>query len=445
MILGILLLSCKEETPSNWHVCNATDTAIQLQISENTHDPHAISVLSTVPGTIVCQNGEDQLFLETEGNATLRGLLAERDYNCRLIVDDVCSEEVVYHVPPLPFDMPEISLVTGKSDGYYLFNVFFDLDSINTYAIIVDGLGRVRWQYPIEGTSDVDMTFVEGGILIGGERQPPTELDWDGNIRWVASDIRSTPTEKPDSWNHDAGPTDRQSVLTLSRERRPGDVVSDGFLIKELSRTDGTILGYFSSNEHPWTEDLLALRENVEEDDPFHPNALWEVDGHLLVNLRHLDILVALDSQTWEPLWKLGKGLDFQLLEADGRPAAESRWFDGPHDVKQIGNLLYFFDNNTETAGSRILVLELDETARTARIVREWKPERTPPWFAPSWGGVDVLPDGSLSVAYGQVSRVSTQPHSGLYRINADNKLIWKIELPAKWGTYRSEWVASWP
>jgi hypothetical protein len=111
--------------------------------------------------------------------------------------------------------------------------------------------------------------------------------------------------------------------------------------------------------------------------DWLHGNSLQLApDGNILYSARHQDWLIKIDyangSGTGDILWRLGKDGDFRMISDDPSP-----WFSHQHDAnfERGSNRLMLHDNgNTrwatdKSAHSRGQVLELDEQARTAKLV----------------------------------------------------------------------------
>ena len=113
--------------------------------------------------------------------------------------------------------------------------------------------------------------------------------------------------------------------------------------------------------------------------DWLHGNSLsLTPDGHILYSARHQDWVIKIDyangAGTGQVLWRLGKAGDFQMISGERDP-----WFSHQHDANIVqtadGDRLVLFDNSNArfvadpTAHSRGQVLEIDEAARTVRLV----------------------------------------------------------------------------
>jgi len=111
--------------------------------------------------------------------------------------------------------------------------------------------------------------------------------------------------------------------------------------------------------------------------DWLHGNSLQLTpDGNILYSARHQDLLIKIDyangAGSGDVIWRLGKDGDFQIQSDDPSP-----WFSHQHDAnfEPNSNRLMLHDNgNTRYAAdvnahSRGQVLQIDEQARTAKLV----------------------------------------------------------------------------
>jgi outer membrane protein assembly factor BamB len=174
----------------------------------------------------------------------------------------------------------------------------------------------------------------------------------------------------------------------------------------------------------PWTDERSYLwsvqtavdRGQVDQkpgSDPFHANALeWHPEDpegpSYWISTKSAHQIYRLDPATGDVTFRIGVGGDFQLLETDGTPAPDSRWFYGQHapeaHLETDGTwTVTVYDNGggRPVSGprfSRVLALQVDVGARTARLLWEWLGDG---WYEPVFGDVDVLPDGRVLVTRG--------------------------------------------
>ena len=130
-------------------------------------------------------------------------------------------------------------------------------------------------------------------------------------------------------------------------------------------------------------------------------------EDHLLISARRTSAVYKIDRKTGEVVWRLGgEKSDFEMGEGAG--------FAYQHDARrQPDGTITLFDNggaNTEDQ-SRGVVIEIDEDAMTATLVREY----TPPGqaLAATQGNVQVLPNGNVFVGWGSAPCLSEFDHDG--------------------------------
>lgn len=387
----------------------------------------------------------------TSHHFELWGLLADTEYTCTVAKQAGTLLEgvsLVLHTAVLPdfLPAPKISVPAQLASdvGYVLFNHSILHDKFfweDQALIILDPQGRIRWYLQGVGGGDIDALLVPGeGILFGGASPPlqtaPTVITLGGETQFVATSFRASAYEDPGSYHHDSGLTqDGTRILTLAYE-----AYEDwrAFVVKEIDRSSNTVTWYWSAIEDGYMEGLLSPG-SAASSDPYHANAVFdreEPQGRAIyVSLAHIDQIFKLDYASRSVTWVLGRNGDFTLLEPDGSPAEEWRWFFGQHDVQRIGNQLSVYDNGVDraywgqTPFSRVLVLTLDEVAMTATIRFEYT---EPGWQEPYWGGYDRAADGSglITRAHCNTCTASLSSPSALIRLDPLGTVVWRADFP---------------
>jgi hypothetical protein len=175
-----------------------------------------------------------------------------------------------------------------------------------------------------------------------------------------------------------------------------------------------------------------------------HSNGLaYTPDGNLLLSMRHQSWVVKIDYAdgvgSGNLFWRLGPEGDFTL--AGGDPA---EWFYNQHDPT-ILDTIGLFDNGdtrpdstgqscdqTNSCYSRGVVLNVDESARTADIVWQYAPG----WYS-FWGGsISKLANGNFDVD-------STTFNGGPSRVievtsDASPQVVWQLDGDGIRPLYRS-------
>ena len=145
----------------------------------------------------------------------------------------------------------------------------------------------------------------------------------------------------------------------------------------------------------------VAAEHVVHEVGDINHVQLIEEDAYAIVSSRLTDGIIKIDtskSDTNEAnvVWTVG-GMngDYVLYDLDGTKyhAGHSLWV-GQHNAEYFGDDEYMmFDNQYEQGGvSRMLIVEVDESAKTATLV--WEHNLTS--YTPHFGDCDRLPNGNL-------------------------------------------------
>ncbi|MEV0720824.1 arylsulfotransferase family protein [Asanoa sp. NPDC050611] len=218
----------------------------------------------------------------------------------------------------------------------------------------------------------------------------------------------------------------------LSAMGGPADgALVDGVLYEVDIATGRVVLRWLA-------RDHIALSESYAEPsgripyDYLHANSVEvDRDGSLLVSARHTWAIYKIDRASGAVRWRLGgKKSDFAI-----GPDAAFAW---QHDARRRSDgTIGLFDNEAgitaRASASRGLILAVDETRRTARLVRGLAhPDSL---LAPSQGSLQELPRRGSLVGWGQ------QPRFTEYA--ADGTLVAAGALPADNGSYRAykfEW-----
>jgi hypothetical protein len=198
-------------------------------------------------------------------------------------------------------------------------------------------------------------------------------------------------------------------------------------IAQELDIETGEVLFEWHSLEHVGLDESLSSPAPGLEDafDYFHINSIAEDgDGHLLISARRTSAVYKIDRKSGEVIWRLGgEKSDFEM-----GPGAR---FAYQHDARrQDDGTISVFDNRGLDMGepSRGIVLELDEDAMTATLVREYTHPDSP--FAPYQGNVQVLPNGNVFVGWGSAPYLS--------EYDGDGKLLFDARFPSEGESYRA-------
>jgi hypothetical protein len=201
--------------------------------------------------------------------------------------------------------------------------------------------------------------------------------------------------------------------------------------VQEIDLQTGAVLFEWHAADHiaidesfvsPTTDDTAIY-------DYVHLNSIdVDRDGNLLVSARNTSAVYKVDRATGAITWRLGgKRSDFAMASG-----ADFSW---QHDARrQADGTLTIFDDAASPVESRAIVLQLDEAAMTATLVRSFA--HPTPLMARSQGNVQVLPDGNVMVGWGDAGYMSEFSGTG--------RLVFDAAYPAavqSYRNFRSEWT----
>jgi Arylsulfotransferase (ASST) len=202
--------------------------------------------------------------------------------------------------------------------------------------------------------------------------------------------------------------------------------VLDG-IAQEVDIATGEVLFEWHSLDHVGLEESYGeLPENAGEPfDYFHINSIdVDSDGDLLVSARRTFAVYKIERRTGEILWRLGgKKSDFEM--------GPGTWMRYQHDARrQSDGTITIFDNGgvKKDDQSYGIVLELDEDAMTASLVREYAhPENI---LAATQANVQVLPNGNVFVGWGSEPVFS--------EFSSGGELLFDANFPPEVESYRA-------
>ena len=165
--------------------------------------------------------------------------------------------------------------------------------------------------------------------------------------------------------------------------------------------------------------------------DTVHVNSIeLDTDGNLLVSGRNTSTVYKVDRATGAIRWRLGgKKSDFKM--------GPGTTFALQHDARRHpdGSLTIFDDGQAPGTTSRAIVLDVDEVAMTATLVRSYVHPHAK--LATSQGNMQILPNGNIFVGWGSTGYAS--------EFSADGQLLFDADFSGSIQSYRCfrfPWVA---
>lgn len=230
-----------------------------------------------------------------------------------------------------------------------------------------------------------------------------------------------------DADSHEVRLTEEGTVLLIAYEPvrmdlshlggpASGTVVDS--VIQEIDLATGAMLyEWHSVGQVALAESYLPAAESEDMYDYFHANSVEvDDDGDLLISARHTCAVYSLDRQTASVEWRLGG------RESDYTMGTDT-FFIKQHDARRsTDGTLTLLDNGGECGETsrevtRGIALELDETAMTAELAREYlHPEEL---FSQSQANFQELADGEVLVGWGSVPRYTLMAQDGEVLVDA--------------------------
>ncbi len=179
-------------------------------------------------------------------------------------------------------------------------------------------------------------------------------------------------------------------------------------VIQERTFSGTTLFSWRSIDHIPVTDAINQVILTGSVVDYIHINSVFkDNDGNYLVSCRHTDEVIKINRQTGAVMWRLGGSnsknnqFAFQNDNVNGFVG-----FSHQHTVSRTsaGTILIFDNGLFKPAPqySRVVEYEVDEVARTAKRVFQYRP--TPDILTPTMGSVEELENGNLLIGYGSGS-----------------------------------------
>ena len=377
----------------------------------------------------------------TEHALVLRGLLPAATYRCDLDLHDGGAPAVItLDTDQLPAGVPAPALAAtdGARRGYTLIN-YASAAGGDAALLILDDEARVRWYYQLDAEFDLDAQYIGGDCLhYGGGHIPPTLIDLSHEVLAVGPAAGDGVRH-----HHHAERRDGETMALITAKDSLDGREWAGFVAEIRDAASGALRWSWASQEAVEAGHLTA--PPPVRHDPWHANWIDARGDDFYVNFRNSDEVLRVDQRTGEIIWRLGNGGDFALLDEDGQPAGDARWFYGAHGPELDGDRVLLYDNGGQRPVgeySRAVELTLDEDARTAQITWEYT---EPGWYEPIWGDVDYHGDDRFIITRAHCSFCETpsRERSAVFEVDrASGEVVWALTfLSEEDATYRSQRV----
>lgn len=297
--------------------------------------------------------------------------------------------------------------------------------------MIMDNRGEVVWFKPLNtrGVTDFRVQRYRGKPVLTWWRGRVSNIGV-GDGWYVIYDSSYRPVAEVRAGNglvgdvHEFLITKRNTAVITIYHRTPVDLTSvngpkegkiwDG-VVQEIDIATGRVLFEWHSYPEVGLDESYTPPPNAKNGkkaapfDYFHINSVAvEPNGNFLVSARNTRAIYEIDRKTKKVLWRLGgKKSDFKL-----GPGAKFAW---QHDARrQPDGTITLFDNGAAPPVekfTRILVLRVNEKAKTAKLVRSYRhPNKL---LSPFEGNAQFLPNGNVVVGWGAWPYLSEFSRSG--------------------------------
>ena len=348
----------------------------------------------------------------------------------------------------LPADFPEIIVdsLNNPSPGY-IFLTPFSVNSANSpnYLVITDNYGVPVFYKRMFDWRAINFDVESTGELAYYNRTKYYLMDSSYNI---IDSIYNWDTYGTDE--HECVILENHHTLLLGynyQQVAMDTVVSGGdpnatvigLIIEELTEKENVVFIWRSWDHFKITDATPDIDLTQSVVDYVHGNAIEiDTDGNILLSSRHLDEITKIDRQTGDIIWRWGgkycKNNQFTFLN-------DSIGFSHQHHIRRLPNGNYtLFDNGNlhSPQFSRAVEYQLDQTNKTATLVKEYK--NSPVTYSVAMGSCQRLPDGNTFVGWGwftetAISEFTAEGNVALSMSFADNAIANYRALKRDWKT----------
>jgi len=361
----------------------------------------------------------------------LLGLDQNRTYTCRVLAfsngrGEAQSAPFQFVTDARPGNIPRLSVLVnnGATEGYVLLVGPSGNDPNRHYAYIVDNSGKVVWYRPF-GSSMLDFQKQPDGTYTAF-----SSLDTSAGRFFQMDNLGNILREYRALGAPETGPHElllrNDGYLIFGVEYRVMNLTGIGGqpnavvrgLTVEYNRYSGASFIWNSFDHFNVADALPDVPITGSNVNPWHGNAIdVDTDGHLLVSWRSLGEITKINSATGQIIWRLGgRNNQFTFLNDP------LNGFSHQHGIRRLpnGNIILFDNGNLHSPpASRAIEYRLDENARVAELVWEYRPN--PPISSPILGFAQRLANGNTLVCFGRAQRIIEVDRTGA--------VVWDVRI----------------
>lgn len=382
----------------------------------------------------------------------------KKDYNFRIVVqDEYCktfSQTYKFtsnNLPPwVPYYPKKDSLDRVNFSGYF----HFHSRKKPGYLFLADDSGEVLWYQRLPLNVKVSkwtdnktfLTILSEDTLQFSSGKHVAEFDLNGEILFSA---KTGEGQFDQVFHHEISYNKEGNIMTLVYENRLFDLSKHGGQKQDTVKGDG-ILVFNKVGDVLWKWSVFDVESpynypeiNKKKDDWLHANAMVRDDnGDYLISFRNISEIWKINGKTGALVWKLGGENDEFGLSPDKK-------FSGQHNIHfdKYGHLVVLDNGNKKfsygpmkgmtraqesstISGSRMLVFKLNESKRTAKLIRAIDfPDHL---YTASQGSIQQINDDLLLFSSSSNNLISF--------VDANNgKVLGSI--PVEYQTYRTQYI----
>jgi hypothetical protein len=227
--------------------------------------------------------------------------------------------------------------------------------------------------------------------------------------------------------SYDAQVVDMSGIISGGKT----NAIVTGLIIQKID-ADKNVVFQWRSWDHFQITDATHENFTASAIDYVHGNAIEiDTDSNIILSCRHMDEITKINSETGDIIWRLGgKNNQFTLIN-------DTIEFSHQHCVRRLqnGHILFFDNGNYHTTQfSRAVEYNLDETAKTATLV--WEYRHSPSIYASAMGSVQRLSNGNTFIGWGSASTTLTE-------VDSAGTVKYELSLPSgqlSYRAFRDEW-----
>lgn len=445
VLVAVIVSGCRAElagpsTPSAVTIESSTVVAnpnnvLSVVVSVRVRNADSVSVrfrLGDVPSE---DDSVTPAVRPTADSATVPvlGLLPARRYVLRAIAHGMggsaLSDAIEFTTETLPSDLPRYAASgVDPSPGYVVF-------ASGMFGLVIDNNGRVVWYRRFSNGPGLNFMVQPNGRYVArpttpdpADVEPWIEFDPVGNVTRIFTCIGGLQSRVHDTISQRDGSQwllcDETRTIDLSAFGGASAARVTGTAVQHVSAA-GILLLHWSPFDHFAITDLDSLERPGATVNWTHGNALaLDTDGNVIVSFRNLGELTKIHARTGAVLWRMGgRRNQFAFPDSPSPP------FLRQHGVRVASTgALMVLDNTGDPGESRAELYAVDETARTARLVRSYA--AIPGVVTPIGGSVQALSGGRVLVSFGVAGRVEEYDAAGrvLWRIEGDAGYVFRAQ-----------------